>query len=214
MSGDYSRWAQKVTVSDSLNNSDLACPEWSLGILFSCRSTWVSTSHSSATTGACHRWDFINLLYVSYKLWMTLAGRCLPSQATRESLPDLVWRPRYHASRCRDIPALWLRMTYVFDIGHERLSFIRIEYLTLVCVQKITKNNHWHHCYLLTQTIMRLSTGSEHLPKTKTKLFCAFEHYLLSRLIVYHCPHRSALTSMKLIVTPTGPHYIEWWLRP
>ena len=28
---------------------------------------------------------------------------------------------------------------------------------------------------------MRLSTGSEHLPKTK--LFCAFEHYLLSRII-------------------------------
>ena len=27
MSGDYSRWAQKVTVSDSLNNSDLACPK-------------------------------------------------------------------------------------------------------------------------------------------------------------------------------------------
>ena len=28
---------------------------------------------------------------------------------------------------------------------------------------------------------MRLSTGSEHLPKTK--LICAFEHYLLSRII-------------------------------
>ena len=183
---------------------------------------WASFSHVAALEyrratqvlppEACHRWDFINLLYVSYKLWMTLAGRCLPSQTTRESLPDLVWRPRYHASRCRDIPALWLRMTYVFNIGHERLSFIRIEYLTLVCVQKITKNNHWHHCYLLTQTIMRLSTGSEHLPKTK--LFCAFEHYLLSRLFVYHCPHRSALTSMKLIVTPACPYYIEWWLRP
>ena len=39
MSGDYSRWAEKVKVSDSLENSDLACPEGSLGILFSCRGT-------------------------------------------------------------------------------------------------------------------------------------------------------------------------------
>ena len=31
---------------------------------------------------------------------------------------------------------------------------------------------------------------------------------------VYHCPHRSTLTSMKLIVTPTGPYYIKWWWRP
>ena len=120
---------------------------------------WASFSHVAALEyrratqvlppEACHRWDFINLLYVSYKLWMTLAGRCLPSQTTRESLPDLVWRPRYHASRCRDIPVFWLKRSHVFNIGHERLSFISIEYLTLVCVQKITKNNHWHHCYLL-----------------------------------------------------------------
>ena len=50
---------------------------------------------------------------------------------------------------------------------------------------------------------MRLSTRSEHLPKPK--LFCAFEHYLSQESFVYHCPHRSALASMKLIVTPTGP---------
>ena len=143
---------------------------------------------------------------------MTLAGRCLPSPTTRESLPHLVRRPRYHASRCRDIPVFWLRMTYVFNIGHERLSFIRIEYVTLVCVQEINKNNYWHNCYLLTQKTMRLSTGSEHLPKTK--LICAFEHYLLSRIICLDCPYRIALTSMKLIVTLTAPHYIEWWLRP
>ena len=124
---------------------------------------------------------------------MTLARRCLPSQTTKESLPDLVWRPRYHASRCRDIPVFWLKRTHLFYIGHGRLSFIRIECLTLICVQKITKNNHWHRCYLLTQKVMRLSTGSEHLPKTK--LFCAFEHYLSQEWFVYDCLYRIALTS-------------------
>ena len=143
---------------------------------------------------------------------MTLTGRCLPSPTTRESLPHLVRRPRYHASRCRDIPVFWLKRTHVFNIGHERLSFIRIEYLTLICVQKITKNNHWHYCYLPTQRLLRLSTGSEHLQKPK--LTCAFEHYLSQEWFVCDCPHRCALTSMKLIVTPTDPHYIEWWRRP
>ena len=33
---------------------------------------------------------------------------------------------------------------------------------------------------------MRSSTGSEHLPKTK--LFCAFQHYLLSRIICVWLP--------------------------
>ena len=89
---------------------------------------------------ACHRWDLVNLLYVSWNVWMTLAGRCLPSPTTRESLPHLVWRPRYHASRCRDIPVLWLRMTYVFNIGHDRISFIRIHKEHRRCVEKIAEN--------------------------------------------------------------------------
>ena len=119
------------------------------------RDPWASFSHVGSleyrratqvlSPEACHRWDFINLLYVSYNLWMTLAGRCLPSQTTRESLPHLVWRPRYHASRCRDIPVFWLKRTHVFNIGHGRISFIRVECLTLICVQEITKNKHWHH---------------------------------------------------------------------
>ena len=40
---------------------------------------------------------------------------------------------------------------------------------------------------------MRLSTGFEHLPKTK--LFCAFEHYLSQEWFVYDCLYRIALTS-------------------
>ena len=119
------------------------------------RDPWASFSHVGALEyrrstqvlppQACHRWDLVNLLYVSWNVWMTLAGRCLPSPTTRESLPDLVWCPRYHASRCRDIPMFWLKRTHVFNIGHGRISFIRIECLTLICVQKITKNKHWHH---------------------------------------------------------------------
>ena len=119
------------------------------------RDPWASFSHVGAleyrratqvlSPEACHLWDLVNLLYVSCNVWMTLAGRCLPSPTTRESLTDLVWRPRYHASRCRDIPVFWLKRTHVFNIGHGRISFIRIECLTLICVQKITKNKHWHH---------------------------------------------------------------------
>ena len=84
-------------------------------------------------------------------------------------------------------------MTYVCWSGRERLSFIRIDYLTLVSVQKITKNNHWHYCYLPTQRLLRLSTGSEHLQKPK--LTCAFEHYLSQEWFVYDCLYRIALTS-------------------
>ena len=143
---------------------------------------------------------------------MTLTGRCLPSPTTRESLPHLVRRPRYHASRCRDIPVFWLKRTHVFNIGHERLSFIRIEYLTLICVQKITKNNHWHHCYLITQKLLRSSTDLSTSPKENFSVL--FSTIYSQELFVHHCPHRSALISMKLIVTPTAPNYIEWWLRP
>ena len=130
------------------------------------RDPWASFSHVGAleyrwatqvlSPEACHLWDLVNLLYVSCNVWMTLAGRCLPSPTTRESLTDLVWRPRYHASRCRDIPVFWLKRTHVFNIGHERLSFIRIEYLTLVCVQKITKNNQWHHPLLTYSKIIEV----------------------------------------------------------
>ena len=162
---------------------------------------WASFSHVGAleyrratqvlSPEACHRWDLVNLLYVSYNLWMTLAGRCLPSPTTRESLPHLVWRPRYHASRCRDIPVFWLKRTHVFNIGHGRISFIRIEYLTLICVQKITKNKHWHHRYMLTQKLLRSSIGSEHYQNKKLKGVC--QHHLSSEFCTLHCSYRCTL---------------------
>ena len=48
----------------------------------------------------------------------------------------------------------------------------------------------------------------------KQKLSVLLSTIYSQELFVYDCPYRSALTSMKLIVTPTGPYYIKWWWRP
>ena len=172
MSRDYSSQREKAKVTDSLNNSDLACPEGSLGTFSHVGALEYRRATQVLPPEACHRWDLVNLLFVSCNLWMTLTGRCLPSLTTRESLPRLVWRPRYHASRCRDIPVFWLKRTHVCNVGHERKFFIHIEDVTLICVQKITKKNHWHDRYLLTQKLLKLSIGSEHYQNKKLKGVC------------------------------------------
>ena len=77
-------------------------------------------------------------------------------------------------------------MTCVCWSGRNKFLFNNIDNVRRECVEKIAEKYSWHHHYFLIQEKMRSSTGSEHLPKTK--IFCASQHHILSRIICVWLP--------------------------